>query len=306
MYKSRVRGRYTDPNDRHPGEVSHFQALTTALSGTVGLGNIAGVGVALAIGGPGATFWMIVVGLLGMASKFTECTLGVKYRVILPSGVVSGGPMYYLRDGLAERGMPLLGRILAVGFAVMVVLGALGGGNMFQGNQANAMIVQTFGLPDGYGWAVGLVLAIFVYGVIVGGMPSIATVTSRLVPWMAAIYIGLSLTVIVSNFSQIPAAFAAIFNGAFSAEGVAGGFVGALIQGLKRATSPPALSPASFAKAARFRPWNSAPTKPPATPPALTAPGTTPANAAGTTVNLPTTTGSQRPRHMDAIQGTTR
>ena len=231
-----VRGRYTDPNDRHPGEVSHFQALTTALSGTVGLGNIAGVGVALAIGGPGATFWMIVVGMLGMASKFTECTLGVKYRTILPSGAVSGGPMYYLRDGLAERGMPLLGRILAFGFAVMVILGALGGGNMFQGNQANAMIVQTFGLPDGYGWVVGLVLATFVYGVIVGGMPSIATVTSRLVPWMAAIYIGLSVIVILGNFSQIPAAFAAIFNGAFSAEGVAGGFVGALIQGLKRAT----------------------------------------------------------------------
>jgi AGCS family alanine or glycine:cation symporter len=231
-----VRGRYTDPNDRHPGEVSHFQALTTALSGTVGLGNIAGVGVALAIGGPGATFWMIVVGLLGMASKFTECTLGVKYRVILPSGAVSGGPMYYLRDGLAERGMPLLGRVLAIGFAVMVILGALGGGNMFQGNQANAMIVQTFGLPDGYGWVVGLLLAAFVYSVIVGGMPSIANVTSRLVPWMAAIYIGLSVIVILGNFSQIPAAFAAIFHGAFSAEGVAGGFVGALIQGLKRAT----------------------------------------------------------------------
>ena len=231
-----VRGRYTDPNNRHPGEVSHFQALTTALSGTVGLGNIAGVGAALAIGGPGATFWMIIVGLVGMASKFTECTLGVKYRVILPSGAVSGGPMYYLRDGLAEQGWPVLGKFLAVGFAVMVILGALGGGNMFQGNQANAMIVQTFGLPDGFGWVVGIVLAVFVYGVIVGGMPSIASVTSRLVPWMAFLYIGLSVIVIASNFSQIPVAFAAIFHGAFSAEGVAGGFIGALIQGLKRAT----------------------------------------------------------------------
>jgi alanine or glycine:cation symporter, AGCS family len=231
-----VRGRYTDPNNRHPGEVSHFQALTTALSGTVGLGNIAGVGAALAIGGPGATFWMIVVGMLGMASKFTECTLGVKYRTILPSGAVSGGPMYYLRDGLAERGMPLLGKFLAVGFAVMVILGALGGGNMFQGNQANAMIVQTFGLPDGFGWVVGIVLAAFVYGVIVGGMPSIATVTSRLVPWMAFIYIALSIIVIVSNIGHLPAAFGAIFDGAFSAEGVTGGFIGALIQGLKRAT----------------------------------------------------------------------
>lgn len=231
-----VRGRYSDPHSKEPGEVSHFQALATALSGTVGLGNIAGVGAALAIGGPGATFWMIVVGLLGMASKFTECTLGVKYRTILPSGAVSGGPMYYLRDGLAERGLPLLGKVLAFFFAVMVILGALGGGNMFQGNQANAMIVQTFGLPEGYGWAVGLVLAAFVYGVIVGGMPSIASVTSRLVPWMAYLYIGMSVLVIVLNIGQLPAAFAAIFSGAFSAEGVAGGFIGALIQGLKRAT----------------------------------------------------------------------
>ena len=231
-----VSGRYTDPSVKHDGEVSHFQALATALSGTVGLGNIAGVGAALAIGGPGATFWMIIVGLLGMASKFTECTLGVKYRTILPSGAVSGGPMYYLRDGLAERGLPLLGKVLAFFFAVMVILGALGGGNMFQGNQANAMIVQTFGLPDGYGWAVGLVLAAFVYGVIVGGMPSIASVTSRLVPWMAYLYIGMSVLVIVMNLGQVPAAFAAIFDGAFSAEGVAGGFIGALIQGLKRAT----------------------------------------------------------------------
>ena len=231
-----VRGRYSDPHSREPGETSHFQALATALSGTVGLGNIAGVGAALAIGGPGATFWMIVVGLLGMAAKFTECTLGVKYRTILPGGAVSGGPMYYLRDGLAERGMPGLGKVLAVLFSVMVILGALGGGNMFQGNQANAMLVQTFGLPAGYGWVVGLALAAFVFSVIIGGMPSIAAVTSRLVPWMAYLYIGMSLIVIVVNIGQVPAAIAAIFHGAFSAEGVAGGFVGALIQGLKRAT----------------------------------------------------------------------
>ena len=231
-----VRGRYTDPNSKEPGETSHFQALATALSGTVGLGNIAGVGAALAIGGPGATFWMIVVGLLGMASKFTECTLGVKYRTILPSGAVSGGPMYYLRDGLAERGFATLGKVLAVMFSIMVILGALGGGNMFQGNQANAMIVQTFGLPGGYGWVVGLVLAAFVFSVIVGGMPSIASVTSRLVPWMAYLYIGMSVIVIVMNLDKVPGAFAAIFGGAFSAEGVTGGFVGALIQGLKRAT----------------------------------------------------------------------
>lgn len=231
-----VRGRYSDPNQKEDGEISHFQALTTALSGTVGLGNIAGVGAALAIGGPGATFWMIMVGIFGMASKFCECTLGVKYRTILPSGAVSGGPMYYLSRGLEERGNKNLGKFLAVAFAVMTILGALGGGNMFQGNQANAMLVSTFGLPEGYGWVVGLILAAFVFSVIVGGMPSIASVTSRLVPLMAAIYIAMSLVVIFANLDQVGPAFSAIFNGAFSAEGVAGGFIGALIQGLKRAT----------------------------------------------------------------------
>jgi AGCS family alanine or glycine:cation symporter len=231
-----VRGRYSDPNSKEDGEISHFQALATALSGTVGLGNIAGVGAALAIGGPGATFWMIVVGLLGMASKFTECTLGVKYRTVLPSGAISGGPMYYLSRGLAERGMGGLGKFLAVMFAIMVILGALGGGNMFQGNQANAMLVQTFGLPDGYGWLTGLVLAAFVFSVIVGGMPSIASVTSKLVPVMAVLYIVMSLIVILLNLSKIGPAFSAIFDGAFTGAGVAGGFVGALIQGLKRAT----------------------------------------------------------------------
>jgi alanine or glycine:cation symporter, AGCS family len=231
-----VRGRYTDPAHTHEGEISHFQALATALSGTVGLGNIAGVGAALAIGGAGATFWMIIVGLLGMATKFTECTLGVKYRAILPSGAVSGGPMYYLSRGLAERGYAGLGKFLAIAFAVLVILGALGGGNMFQGNQANAMMVQTFGLPDGYGWVTGLLLAAFVFAVIVGGMPSIASVTSKLVPVMAVMYVAMCVIVIVMNIGQVGAAFMAIFDGAFSAEGVAGGFVGALIQGLKRAT----------------------------------------------------------------------
>jgi len=231
-----VRGKYSDPNSKDDGEISHFQALTTALSGTVGLGNIAGVGAALAIGGPGATFWMILVGIFGMASKFVECTLGVKYRTILPSGAVSGGPMYYLSRGLEERGMKGVGKFLAVMFAIMTILGALGGGNMFQGNQANAMLVSTFGLPEGYGWVVGVILAAFVFAVIIGGMPSIASVTSKLVPIMAAMYIAMALIVIFTNLDQVGPAFSAIFNGAFSAEGVAGGFIGALIQGLKRAT----------------------------------------------------------------------
>tara|TARA_R110001583_G_scaffold22377_9_gene84041 strand:- start:142 stop:1686 length:1545 start_codon:yes stop_codon:yes gene_type:complete len=231
-----VKGKYTDPNADHHGEVSHFQALTTALSGTVGLGNIAGVGAALAIGGPGATFWMILCGLLGMASKFCECTLGVKYRTILPSGAVSGGPMYYLSQGLSEKGLGGLGKALAIGFALMCILGALGGGNMFQANQAHAMMTYAFDVPSEYGIITGIVLASLVFSVIVGGMPSIASVTERIVPWMAALYVGMSVIVIASNLGQVGPAFAAIFEGAFTGAGVVGGFVGALIQGLKRAT----------------------------------------------------------------------
>ncbi|WP_412179805.1 alanine/glycine:cation symporter family protein [Vibrio fortis] len=231
-----IRGKYTDPNSKEDGEVSHFQALATALSGTVGLGNIAGVGAALAIGGPGATFWMILCGLLGMASKFCECTLGVKYRTILPSGVVSGGPMYYLSQGLSERGMGGLGKALAIGFALMCILGSLGGGNMFQANQAHAMLTYAFDIPSEYGIITGFVLAGLVFSVIVGGMPSIASVTERVVPWMAALYIGMALIVIGSNLDQVGPAFSAIFTGAFTGEGVVGGFIGALIQGLKRAT----------------------------------------------------------------------
>ncbi|CAH6807017.1 Sodium/alanine symporter AgcS [Vibrio chagasii] len=231
-----IRGKYTDPNSKEDGEVSHFQALTTALSGTVGLGNIAGVGAALAIGGPGATFWMILCGLLGMASKFCECTLGVKYRTILPSGVVSGGPMYYLSQGLGERGLGGLGKALAIGFALMCILGSLGGGNMFQANQAHAMLTYAFDIPSEYGVITGLVLAALVFSVIVGGMPSIASVTEKVVPWMAALYIGMALVVIGSNLDQVGPAFSAIFTGAFTGEGVVGGFIGALIQGLKRAT----------------------------------------------------------------------
>ncbi len=231
-----VSGKYSDPNSKEDGEVSHFQALTTALSGTVGLGNIAGVGVAMAIGGPGATFWMIICGLLGMASKFFECTLGVKYRTVLPSGAISGGPMYYLRDAMAERGFGGLGKVLAVGFALMCILGSFGGGNMFQANQAHAMLTYAFGVPSEFGIITGVVLAALVFSVIVGGMPSIASVTEKVVPWMAALYVGMSIIVIVVNFGQIGTAFGAIFNGAFTGAGVAGGIIGALIQGLKRAT----------------------------------------------------------------------
>src|SRR6056297_1563687 len=227
---SLVKGDYSDPNDA--GEVSHFQALATALSGTVGLGNIAGVAVAIGIGGPGATFWMILAGLMGMASKFTECTLGVKYRNEYEDGTVSGGPMYYLTKGFAERGLPG-GKILAVLFSIFCILGALGGGNMFQANQAHQQISGIVG--DYPGWITGVIFAGVVFAVIVGGLKSIAKVTEKVVPFMGIVYVGTALIIIVMNADQIGWAFGQIFEGAFTGLGVAGGMVGALIQGFKRA-----------------------------------------------------------------------
>ncbi len=227
---SLVKGDYSDPNDA--GEVSHFQALATALSGTVGLGNIAGVAVAVGIGGPGATFWMILAGLMGMASKFTECTLGVKYRNEYEDGTVSGGPMYYLTKGFAERGAPG-GRFLAILFSVFCILGALGGGNMFQANQAHAQITNVVG--DFPGWITGVIFAGIVFAVIVGGLQSIAKVTEKIVPIMGVLYVGAALIIILMNYDKIGWAFGQIFEGAFTGLGVAGGMVGALIQGFKRA-----------------------------------------------------------------------
>ncbi|PKR58600.1 alanine glycine permease [Thalassospira lohafexi] len=234
---SLVKGDYSHPEDA--GEVSHFQALATALSGTVGLGNIAGVAVAVSIGGPGATFWMILAGLLGMASKFTECTLGVKYRNEYPDGRVSGGPMYYLSKGLAEQGRPGLGKVLAILFSVCCIGGAIGGGNMFQANQAFQQVVNVTGGENsflaGSGWLFGLVMAIIVGVVIIGGIKSIAKVTEKIVPLMAVIYVTAGMIIIISNISMVGDAFAQIFVGAFTGAGVAGGVVGALIQGFKRA-----------------------------------------------------------------------
>jgi len=228
-----LRGVYSNPEDA--GEVSHFQALATALSGTVGLGNIAGVAVAISLGGPGATFWMIVAGLCGMAAKFTECTLGVKYREEFPDGHVSGGPMYYLSKGLAEQGMPRLGRVLAVMFAVMCFFGSLGGGNMFQGNQAHQMISNTFGIFTETGWLFGLIMAVIVGAVIIGGIKSIGRVTEKIVPLMAGLYVGTAVIILLVNIGNIPTAFRVIFQGAFAPQAIGGGIVGVLIQGLKRA-----------------------------------------------------------------------
>lgn len=222
-------------DDQKHGELSHFQALATALSATVGLGNIAGVGVAISIGGPGATFWMIMCGLLGMATKFAECTLGVKYRDIGEDGTVYGGPMYYLKKGLAEKGMKNLGKILALVFALLVTGGAFGIGNMFQANQAAAQFVNLFGWGDSNAliW-IGIALAILVGMVIVGGVKRIAKVTEKVVPFMAALYVISALIILGVNYRHIGDAFALIFEGAFSGLGIAGGLVGVLIVGFQR------------------------------------------------------------------------
>ena len=234
-----VKGDYTGPDE--VGEVSHFQALATAVSGTVGLGNIAGVAVAITIGGPGATFWMIIAGLLGMATKFTECTLGVKYRRENADGTVSGGPMYYLSRGLSEQGMVGLGKVLAAAFAVFCIFGSLGGGNAFQANQAFVQMRAVTGGDDGLlgggasGVIFGIVLAFFVGIVIIGGIKRIAKVTDKLVPFMAVFYVLACLIVLAANFASIPEAIGLIFAGAFAPAGVAGGIVGVLITGVQRA-----------------------------------------------------------------------
>jgi len=228
-----VRGKYDDPDD--PGEVSHFQALTTALSATVGLGNIAGVAIAISIGGPGATFWMIVAGILGMSSKFTECTLGVKYRRIDINGVVSGGPMYYLRDGLKKKKMKWLGAFLAGLFALLVIGGSFGGGNMFQANQSFSQLAYVIPTIEGYGFWFGILLAVLVGAVIIGGIKSIAKVTDKVVPFMAVLYVLTALIIIIMNIQHTGEAFRLIWDGAFDADALKGGIVGVLIVGFQRA-----------------------------------------------------------------------
>lgn len=229
-----VKGTYSDPNDA--GEVSHFQALTAAVSGTVGLGNIAGVAIAISLGGPGATLWMILAGLLGMSSKFVECTLGVRYREIGPDGKVYGGPMYYLTKGLAEKGFAKIGKVLAVFFAIMCVGGSFGGGNMFQANQAAKQFLDMVGsTSSSAGTTFGIFMAIMVALVIIGGIKRIGAVTERVVPFMCGIYILAALVVLIVHAQSLPATFGKIFNEAFSPIAVAGGFVGVLVQGFRRA-----------------------------------------------------------------------
>lgn len=234
-----ARGGYDDPDD--PGEVTHFQALTAAVSGTVGLGNIAGVAVAVSIGGPGATFWMIVAGLLGMATKFVECTLGVAFREEHEDGTVTGGPFRYLKVAFAKLRIPILPTVLVGVYAVAILAFGLAGGNMFQANQMFAQVQNVTGGDDGVlggpgaSLVFGLVVAAIVGLVILGGIQSIAKVTSRLVPAMAIVYVLGCLTVIGFNAADIPAAIGEIITGAFNPDGVAGGVIGVMIVGFQRA-----------------------------------------------------------------------
>lgn len=233
-----VRGDYDSPKDR--GEVSHFQALATAVSGTVGIGNIGGVAIAISIGGPGATFWMIVAGILGMSTKFVECSLATMYRRENVDGSVSGGPMYYLEQGLTEKGWPGIGKFMGRFYAIGIVIGCMGIGNMFQSNQAYVQFVNVTGGADhswlaDKGWLFGSLLALLVATVIVGGIKSIARVTEKIVPFMAFFYCACALVIIAMNYEAIPFAINAIIDGAFSPDGMSGGAVGVMIVGFQRA-----------------------------------------------------------------------
>lgn len=228
-----AKGKYDDPDA--PGNITHFQALATAVSATVGLGNIAGVAVAVSLGGAGATFWMIIAGLLGMSSKFVECTLGVKYRNITEDGRIFGGPMNYLRYGLEKRNLKGLGKFLAGFFAILGIGASFGGGNMFQANQSFEILSGQFPMLDGNGFWFGIVVAVLVGVVIIGGINSIAKVTGKIVPFMAVVYVLGALTVIVVNINNIGPAFNAIIDGAFSPSALKGGVLGVLVVGFQRA-----------------------------------------------------------------------
>ena len=227
----------TIADENKEGEVTHFQALATAVSGTVGNGNIAGVALAIALGGPGATFWMIVCGLLGMSSKFVECTLGVQYRDIGKDGTVYGGPMYYLSKGLKEKGFATLGKVTAVLFAIFCIGGSFGGGNAAQSNQATIVLKDLMGLSStSAGAIIGIILALIIGVIIIGGIKRIASVTEKIVPFMAVMYLLACLYIIFTNFSFIDDAFSLIFTEAFNPKAIGvGGVIGVLLVGFKRA-----------------------------------------------------------------------
>ncbi len=230
-------GRYDKPDD--PGEVTHFQSFTAAMSGTIGLGNIAGVAVAISIGGPGAMLWMILTAFFGMTLKFVEVSLGHKYRVIHSDGTVSGGAIRYLSDGLGELGYIKLGKFLAIFFAICCIGGSFGGGNMFQANQAFQQIVEATGSNESplynKGWLGGLIFAFFVGSIIIGGIKSIGKVTEKLVPLMGLIYVLSCLFIIITNINLLPETIVKVFSSAFNFEASVGGLLGSLIAGVKRA-----------------------------------------------------------------------
>jgi len=225
-----VMGKYDDPLET--GEVSHFQALATALSATVGLGNIAGVAIAVSVGGPGAVLWMTLGGMLGMSSKFVECTLGQKYRIVKSDGTIAGGPMYYLSRGLGQMGQETLGKVLAILFSVFCLGGAFGGANMFQANQSYGAVKTV--LPFLPNWLYGLMLMILVGLVIIGGIRRIARVAGAIVPVMCGLYILMSMFILLMNFTAIPGAIGTIISEAFVPQAIAGGMIGTIVQGFRR------------------------------------------------------------------------
>jgi AGCS family alanine or glycine:cation symporter len=249
-----VRGDYHDPEA--PGEISHFRAVATAVSGTVGIGNIGGVAVAISIGGPGAAFWLMVAGLLSMSTKLVECTLGVKYRRHNPDGSVSGGPMYYLEHWLRARGLPGFGKGLGRFYAASLMIGCLGIGNMFQSNQAFVQFVNITGGADSFfaerGWLFGIGIAALVGLVIIGGIRSIAGFAAKVVPAMALLYVISALLVIALSYANIPSAIALIVGSAFSLDSATGGMIGAMIVGFQRAlfSNEAGIGSASIAHAA--------------------------------------------------------
>lgn len=232
-----LRGDFSDPKDE--GQISHFQALSTALSGTVGIGNIGGVAIVMTIGGPGALFWLVVAGFLSMSTKFAECVLGVLYRKTHEDGRVSGGPMYYLEYGLKARGLSWLAKPMGIFYALAMVLGCLGIGNMFQANQAFEQFVFVTGADQSsfadQGLLFGIVIAILVALVILGGLNSIAKVTSRLVPFMGVLYFLCGVTIILLNADKVPGAINAVLTNAFNPQAIGGGMIGVMILGFQRA-----------------------------------------------------------------------
>ena len=224
-----IRGKYDNPSDT--GQITHFQALTSALSATIGLGNIAGVAVAVSLGGPGAVFWMVFIAFFSMSAKFVSCTLGQLYRKVNSDGSVSGGPMYYLDHGLKEKGYGTLGKFLAVLYAIFIIGGAFGGGNMFQANQSYELFGKLIGIPD---YLYGILLAILVGFVIIGGIKRIGHTTERIVPFMVVLYVGASLFIILTNLDKLPGVLSSILGQAFNPDSVYGGFIGALVTGIKR------------------------------------------------------------------------